>query len=336
MPCRVISNEPVSPTAFVLTIVTPITSLIETPNTTTTRDVLERAWAHGLWSLEFKQPQLQIARNYTPLPPLPDEEDAMTEEEKRMLKVGFCRLRFYMRRYDGGEVSTYLSRLQEGDEVEIRGPHLGFDIDARLGGDAGGKLVFLAGGTGIAPALQAATTVLQRRGDVDVDILWANRSSADCAGPIMRQLQALQAAYAQKGRTLRVQCVVDEEGSKVRPQDITRAISVGGRRATAAAAATSSTCSLHSQQQLEHSTEADDANRGPERRRCNCPSEEGGRGGAGKNLFMISGPDGFVGAYVGPKVWAEGAERQGRVGGVVANLMRKDPKTWEKWLVLKQ
>lgn len=367
MPCPVLSSEPVSPTAFILTIQTPLTALVQTQGTVTNHAVVERARRHGLWSVEVKQPQLQIARSYTPLPPAPgDDPELLSEQERRRLRSGLVPLRFYVRRYDGGEVSTYLAGLKRGDLVEIRGPHLGFDLGARLGG-AGREVVFLAGGTGIAPAMQAAA-YLKDQGDVDVKILWANRSTADCAGcprladasrsffswirpkagdahleetpsTITRQLEDLQIAYAVRGHKLDVQCVVDEEGSKFGARDIASAVSASER--TKLATDASSTCYLHSQQRLEYSTEAGDAagkagveeiSRGLERRRCNCAGE----GGIGKNLFMISGLDGFVSAYVGPKVWADGAERQGRVGGVVAELTRKDPETWKNWLVLKQ
>lgn len=319
-------------TAFLLTLNTPKTAL------------LADAWRHGLWSVEFKQPQLQIARNYTPLPPTSDEQG----------------LQFFIRQYDGGEVSTYLSRLQPGDKVELRGPHLGFDLGSRLG-SKGGKVVFLAGGTGIAPALQAARWLLvERSGEEAVEILWANRNAADCSGcprvtggssgrwwwsstskseghdteaeepsVVVKQIQALQSAYERKGRKLEVKCAVDGEGGKITAQHI-RAAVAGSSSGTSPSLASSSTCYFHTQKLLEHTTEeADVASR--QERPCNCSP-----GGSGKNLFLISGPEGFVSAFVGPKVWAEGAERQGPLGGVVAELIKKEPGLWKDWLVLKQ
>ncbi len=79
--------------------------------------------------------------------------------EERDLDQGL--LRFLIRTVDGGEVSHYLARLGLGDTVELRGPHLGFDVPLRMGN--AGQLVFLAGGTGIAPALQAIRAVLDRQ-----------------------------------------------------------------------------------------------------------------------------------------------------------------------------
>ncbi|KUI71808.1 Cytochrome c mitochondrial import factor CYC2 [Cytospora mali] len=367
----VVSNEQISPTSFILT-VKPFLSSDEKENA----EVIRKAWEHGLWSVEIKQPQLQIARHYTPLPsvvPL-QEGDGAT-------------LRFLIRRYEGGEVSKYLSRLQgqgqeqgssgAGDVVELRGPHLGFDVAARLA-DAGRNVVFLAGGTGIAPALQLARRMLSVPGSegLSVRIFWANRSASDCVGcprldgqkgrswriwstgdsnsdeyathgapgPIVQQLRDLEAAYRQKGSsTLDFKCIVDEEGSRINAGDIMTAVRIPPSQSTqtlSPPAATpdkpsSSSCYLHSQRLLHNSTEDADAQEEKNAqdsgtRICNCTVP------TGKNLFMISGPDGFVGAYVGPKVWAAGAERQGPVGGVVGELRKRDHKPWRDWLVLKQ
>ncbi|CAN8095463.1 unnamed protein product [Discula destructiva] len=386
-PCTVLANEALSPSAFLLT--------IQLPTTKRNDAILAAAWHHGLWSVEVKQPQLQIARNYTPLPPpVPasggDRQGAAALAADGREEKGPQQLQFYVRRYDGGEVSTYLSRLGAGDEIEIRGPHLGFDLGERLGARGKRKLVFLAGGTGVAPALQAASFLLRRAGAaIDVDVLWANRGAADCAGcprfsgatttaeqqwrwlwpfshnnssgseknpataepageapsAVTKQLRALQDAYAAQGRTLAVRCAVDAEGSFLRARDIADAVGAhgsSGQQSLAQASSSSSpACHFHSQRQLEYSTEESDAagrdQAGNKQvasvgRPCICD----GVGERGKNLFIISGPDGFVSAFAGPKIWADGGERQGPVGGVVAELMRQHPATWKDWLVLKQ
>ncbi|KAI0433018.1 hypothetical protein F5Y09DRAFT_108226 [Xylaria sp. FL1042] len=163
---------------------------------------IQEAWRHGLWAVEIKQPQLQIARHYTPLPPLsPSTIDKGTLENGDQNKVQ-ADLRILIRRMDGGEMSNYLSRQRVGDTVWLRGPHLGFDVSRRLGGDSshesgteiddvGGQkgVVFLAGGTGIAPALQIARKLLDGNGYSErresrphISILWANRWGADALG----------------------------------------------------------------------------------------------------------------------------------------------------------
>ena len=63
----------------------------------------------AIQSVLFKQPQLQIARAYTLLP----AEPGQPSDE----------LRFLIKREKGGEVSSYLHRLEAGAEVEVRGPN---------------------------------------------------------------------------------------------------------------------------------------------------------------------------------------------------------------------
>ncbi|KAI1736687.1 Sucrase/ferredoxin-like-domain-containing protein [Xylaria scruposa] len=182
---------------------------------------IQEAWRHGLWSVEIKQPQLQIARHYTPLPPFPtptgspsrnSPADGDTDGLQAIRKAGMrlvheeqdeqADLRILIRRMDGGEMSNYLSRQRVGDTVWLRGPHMGFDIPRRLG-DSGNHdssteaidaesqrgIVFLAGGTGIAPALQIAHKLLDSHSSNDstesrphVSILWANRWGIDALG----------------------------------------------------------------------------------------------------------------------------------------------------------
>ncbi|KAG6356683.1 hypothetical protein INS49_014557 [Diaporthe citri] len=375
VPFKVISTERTSPTTFILTVSAPA------PHQADNAALIRDAWAHGLWSVEIKQPQLQIARNYTPLPPAV----AAAGGDNGDGTSATAQLRFLVRRYDGGEMSTYLSRLGPGDDVWLRGPHLGFDVAARLGA-AGERVVFLAGGTGVAPALQVARHLLSLRqgggedGKLSMDIIWASRSRADCAGcprpllqgaeasrgfwgrlasvaggsgpagnqdvegiqhPVVRELRELQAAYRSRGHELEFRCVADDEAGAISGADVTRAIerSRTPSPSTAVSVPTErASCYYHSQRLLQQSTQESDAGSKGQggldtaASECTC----GANGASGKNLLMISGPDGFVSAYVGPKVWAEGAERQGPVGGLVRKLMQKSPDAWRDWLVLKQ
>ncbi len=50
---------------------------------------------------------------------------------------------------------------------------------------------------------------------------------------------------------------------------------------------------------------------------------------------MVSGPDGFISTFAGPKRWADGKELQGSVGGVLGHLIAGNPGFWRDWLVLK-
>ncbi|KAI1345889.1 Sucrase/ferredoxin-like-domain-containing protein [Xylaria sp. FL0043] len=208
----IIGREQVSPTAFIITIrpsawVDPegtefgrVEEDEELARFVSSR--IQEAWRHGLWSVEIKQPQLQIARRYTPLPPLSRSADNKSTLEDGHPDEVQADLRILIRRMDGGEMSNYLSRQRVGDTVWLRGPHLGFDIPRRLGShsdyesgsemsNAGGQkgVVFLAGGTGIAPALQIAHKLLdgEKHSDTSgsaprISILWANRWGADAIG----------------------------------------------------------------------------------------------------------------------------------------------------------
>ncbi|KAI1322515.1 hypothetical protein F5Y16DRAFT_38498 [Xylariaceae sp. FL0255] len=196
----IVEREQVSPTAFIIT----LQPGAENAGSGFHSERIGNAWDHGLWSVEIKQPQLQIARNYTPLPP------SLSEVQGDGIEGRQPSLRFLIRKMNGGEMSSYLSRQQVGDTIWLRGPHLGFDVERRLGishdvradaADGGAaspenvvgarNVVFIAGGTGIAPALQIAHKLLDDPMSNDNDnlidnprisILWANRQAADALG----------------------------------------------------------------------------------------------------------------------------------------------------------
>lgn len=67
-----------------------------------------------LQAVYIRQPELQIQRAYTPLS-LDCFEDPQQTEGKRLI-------RFLVKRYHDGEVSSYLHRLRVGDDVFVRGP----------------------------------------------------------------------------------------------------------------------------------------------------------------------------------------------------------------------
>jgi hypothetical protein len=346
VPFTITSKEQITPTAFILTVqpsaivspsllssLLPVTSHASEP-------VISAAWESGrTWSVEVKQPQLQVAREYTPLPPLAGE--------------GKGELRFLIRRLEKGEVSTYLSNLGPGDEISLRGPHMGFDVAHRLGEKD--HVVFLAGGTGIAPALQVvnALEIEERRGKgmPRVDIVWANRSRKDCVGcqglmsegvlggevegPILHQLAELQRRYP--GR-ITVRCAVDEERSFIDIHVISRAAGLPAPTSTSSTSIfgwktkappptedekpKTTKCWIHGQDRvmLRPATETENDH-------CECAD--------GRNLLFVSGPDGFIEAYAGAKRWAGGMELQGTLAGLVGELRKNYPAFGRDWLVLK-
>jgi ferredoxin-NADP reductase len=337
-PFSIISREQLSSTAFILE--------IRCPEDVQARNAakIQAAWNHGLWSVEMKQPQLQIARNYTPLPPLDGGE------------VSDGRLRFLVRKMDGGEMSNYLSRLQVGDQVWLRGPRYGFDVATRMR-DAT-NVVFLAGGTGIAPALQITHKLLPDSSTVgeaqrSVRILWANRNDEDSVArdelgnrkartwtgqatprntsSFSRQLVELKRRH---GDSFHVDYFVDKERF-ITSKDINTAM--GKPTKSPVFAVADKSCCWHSAERLAGVSEEEDALNAPEgagKSSCTCRSHKMPPEPVGRNLMCVSGPDGFIDAYAGSKRWFGGREIQGPVLGLLGALKRMDPRM-DDWLVLK-
>ncbi|QKX60093.1 uncharacterized protein TRUGW13939_07235 [Talaromyces rugulosus] len=299
---RLVSRDPVSSTNSIFT--------LEPSSPANNQETYELAWQTGIWSVMFKQPQLQIGRDYTPLPPL----DEGVEEGGHEIPDS---LRFLIRRDPHGEVSRYLHSLQVGANIEIRGPQVECEISPEVN-----NVLFIAGGTGIAPALQAIHVLLRKPAGEEkpkIHILWANRKREDClggksdtladksakstwwpfgnrdkAGPatapeptssssteqgaIVRELQKLKAQYPGQ---ITVDYFVDEESSFISPKEIT----------TFTESAQPST--------------------------------------AEKRMIIVSGPEGFINYMAGNKVWAHGYQLQGTVGGVIQQLGLKDWTIWK-------
>ncbi|KAK8030738.1 cytochrome c mitochondrial import factor [Apiospora arundinis] len=325
----IVSNEPVSPTAFVLTIRSRDSELAKNSAK------LKAAWEHGQWSVEFKQPQLQIARHYTPLPPLEGEDGADGQ------------LRFLVRKMQGGEMSNYLSRMNVGDQVWLRGPHHGFDIPKRLG-DAR-EVVFLAGGTGIAPALQMVHKLLDTSSvsvpgsaKPSIRILWANRRSVDCVAREEFQGQRkadheIQSVFLHQilemkhkhGDHFNIDYFVDDEKKFIGVKEVDAALrSAGTKKVTPTRQLAEKNCRWHSAKLLAISTDEDDGQTTDAA--CTCPQER-----AGRKIVCVSGPDGFIEAFAGPKRWTGGRELQGPVSGVLGTLKQQGKWTMDDWLVLK-
>ncbi|KAI4175499.1 MAG: hypothetical protein LQ343_001699 [Gyalolechia ehrenbergii] len=279
----------------------------------------------GVWSVQIKHPLLTIARLYTPLPPfLSDSPQPTAKEEFGVLSMHpeENQLRFLIRNNPEGELSKYLSRMQAGGRLELRGPYQEFVIPEEVE-----NIVFLAGGTGISPAIQVAHSLLEsppNRPKPSINILWANRRAEDCSGgsiaphlppeniflrawsniagtgttrsrmgvnsnqpesPIVSELSTLKARYTGH---LDINYFADDQQRFITQQDI--------------------------QRRLQNSVRGNS-------------DRESGRN-SGSNLILISGPDGFVEYFAGPKVWKDGKELQGNLGGLLKNM---DIHGWAVW-----
>lgn len=296
---RLVSREPVSSTNSIFT--------LEPARPGHNQETYESAWQTGVWSVMFKQPQLQIGRDYTPLPPVGEDSRSAGDES----------LRFLIRRDPHGEVSRYLHGLDIGADIEIRGPQTECPIPSDVQ-----DILFIAGGTGIAPALQAAYTLLRRTADARkprIHILWASRKREDCLGgvsdtrtdapkksswwkfgrstkpsspssstttspapatmgAVVRELQTLKSQYPGQ---LTVDYFVDEENSFISKKDIRDFV------------------------------ESVSSSSSPQKR-----------------MILVSGPEGFLSYMAGPKIWAEGRQLQGPVQGIIREL---DLQGWTVW-----
>jgi ferredoxin-NADP reductase len=298
-----VSREPVSATSSLFT-------LRPRKPSDSNYDVYEEAWQTGVWSVMFKQPQLQIGRDYTPLPTTAATSLSVDDENEGCL-------RFFIRKDPFGEVSRYLHNIDVGADIELRGPKIECAIPKETE-----EILFIAGGTGIAPALQAGYSLLNRTNAERrprIHILWANRLKDDCAGGysdslkpqprqgwlsgwfgspkshettrgnavdvrtedtslIVRELEALKSQYPGQ---VTVDYYLDEENTFIKKEDIRSAIAPASTR---------------------------DSRK--------------------SKLILVSGPEGFISYMAGPKLWAQGQELQGPLKGVIKEL---DLKEWGVW-----
>ena len=309
---KLVAKEPVSSTASIFQLEPQVSS--------SDFNIYKEAWRKGIWSVDFKQPQIQIIRPYTPLPPV---EGASKKESKN--------LRFLIRRDPHGEVSSYLHNLPVGAQIELRGPNLDYSLSPNIR-----QVVFFAGGTGIAPALQIAHTMFDVESPEEKDlkrmrklhILWASRKREDCMGGIsdvpvadllppkrtmaglftkatpkpvvallsqdkgviVRELEDLKMKYP--GR-ITVEYFVNEEDHCINEGAVFRALSRFDDKDFSAGTTT--------------------------------PQEQ--------RQVLISGPAGFVTYLAGPKEWKNGREEQGGIGKILAHVLSTNPHNVKVWKI---
>ncbi len=276
------------------------------------------AWRKGVWSLQVKQPQLQIARAYTPLPPTDTDES-----------VPSSALRFLIRREPRGEVSGYLHKLPLGATVDLRGPHREYELPENVE-----EVLFIAGGTGIAPALQVAHILLNCRDyawrNPKMHILWANRRREDSLGGVSDCPEASK-EVSRSGERRAIDIVMGAKSPSMKyaaPSASPPAAMV--KHLDTMKAKSPSNISVEYFVDEENSFITDrllkahlknprieDEKRQPKDRHP-----------PGIKIVLVSGPDGFVKHYAGPKAWRSGQEVQGSLGGVLKNII---PDGWVVW-----
>ena len=303
------SREKVSSTSAIL-------NLLSLPKGQNTVSVNE-AWQTGIWSVQVMQPELQIARSYTPLPPI---EGADPEY-----------VRLFVRQEPQGEVSTFLHKISRGTIVHLRGPRIEYEIP-----DGVDEILFLAGGTGIAPALQVAHTLFRHRikstdQGPELRILWANRRRED-------SIDGLDPSSSQRARNVlipEVQKLADNWQEESPNKDKVTTEEVGAP-------------SHPSQTRLVEEVESLKARYGGKVIVDYFIDEEGSfisenllrtylsgidqtsnqDGTPRRKVVLVSGPEGFVNIFAGPKTWQGGREIQGPLGGLLKKI---NPQGWEIW-----
>jgi homoaconitate hydratase len=303
---KLAAKEPVSSTASIFT--------LEPEEKSQDFQTYKDAWRKGIWNVQFKQPQIQIVRPYTPLPP--EANGAQNEEEY---------LRFLIRRDPHGEVSSYLHSLPIGSKIELRGPNLEYELPSDVK-----QVVFFAGGTGIAPALQVAHAMFEvdgNKGGRKLHILWANRKREDCVGGlndtpaservlpkpswpgfftprepkaeipatlvrgvIVRELEELKEKYPGQ---VTVEYYVNEEDTWIDKDAVFLALNRFDDKDFSLGSAT--------------------------------PQEQ--------RQILISGPSGFISYLAGPKEWRGGREEQGGVSKIIAHAISMNPHNVKVWKI---
>lgn len=275
------------------------------PSSLPSSDQFFDAWRKGILSVQVKQPQLQIGRSYSPLPPSPKAE--FTGE-----------LRFLIRQEPQGEVSTYLHKLPVGAVIELRGPRIEYEIPKDVG-----EIIFLAGGTGVAPALQTIYNLFECRKDTDfvpkLRILWANRRSEDSFGGTSDTPPPSSNRSSQWPSLFGFRDVSQPEKRQVSPE-----ISISPIVKELDSFKKRNGCHLT----IDYFVDEENSHITEETLRSYLSKSAAESSSARRRLILISGPEGFVTHHAGPKEWGGGKELQGPIGGTLGNI---SPDGWEIW-----
>jgi homoaconitate hydratase len=198
----------------------------------------------------------------------------------------------------------------------MRGPQIECEIPPEVN-----DILFIAGGTGIAPALQAAYIIFKRAVDgrrPKIHILWANRKREDCAGGISNTSNIIPPKPAwwwpfQKETASHTADVLTLSPAQVSQNAIVRELQELKTRYPG---------------QISVDFFVDEENTFISTKEIKAYIDSIQPSPDTKKMIIISGPEGFINYMAGPKVWAHGYELQGPVKGLVQQIGVKD---WEIW-----
>jgi len=301
-PYTLIAKHQISPSSSIF--------ILRPPTSSVAVDQLKDVWTSGssLWSVQAKQPQLQIGREYTPIPPTSVLGDSQLTKDGETENAD---IHLLIRREKNGEMTTYLDALPLESRIHLRGPFQDVQIPKEVD-----EVLFLAGGTGISPALQVAH-ILAKRPGAKVHILWANRRRDECVGaPIEvipsspKGLTGYLSSTLGFSKASTIQPSSQEKGLVVQVIEEMKSRSVPGNF------------------EVQYFVDEDDSFiRSREVKRI--LASKPGTSETGAKLIMVSGPEGFVDYWAGRKRLEEGKEAQGPLGGRLAQLELNGWKVWK-------
>ena len=116
-------------------------------------------------------------------------------------------LSLLVKQYSDGEVSRYLHSRSLGADIELCGPKI--ESSAAEAVKDNGHWVFLAGGTGITPAIQFA----QAKSTASIDIFYSSRDPSE---------SSYLAGLVKTHKSIRIHNFHDSEGEMITERDIPR------------------------------------------------------------------------------------------------------------------
>ncbi|KIJ19971.1 cytochrome-b5 reductase [Paxillus involutus ATCC 200175] len=242
-----------------------------------------------IWSIFVKDDDIQVERPYTPLEGV-DENGCM---------------KFWIKKYDHGEVGRWLHSKRVGDAIEIRGPVKTW-LSSWQHGDWD-ELVLISGGTGITPFYQLLHSIF-RTHDTPfhgrLTLLHGSRSLADL--PPSNMLDFLTTLSQQSPDKFELRLFVDSTGDS----SVTQSLSIESGRIGKSA--------IQDALRLTHST--------PWWRRIFQPSTATSVAPKRKVLVMICGPEPMVNTIAGP--YGRNYS-QGEVGGILRELGLQSQQVWK-------
>ncbi|KAI9893623.1 MAG: mitochondrial peripheral inner membrane protein [Vezdaea aestivalis] len=305
----------------------------------------------ALRSVQVKSPSLQIARFYTPLPAPPSQSPRHSDQDYT--------IRLLVRREPDGEVSSYLHRLEAGDEVQLRGyfEEYPFEAPSSSRNDKDfDEVIIIAGGTGVATALQSIGELLKNPKEEEdpqansespgeseskkgptINIFWAVRKTSDwdaAAKPVFFQTHKpveyeLQQSRIKWRNLAYTPLPIPSSGkydwfkhSKHKKPYDQRFAALGPAEELEVWRA-----EYPNNINLKYFADEKGPSMAPEIL-SEALDRADSKGRHPRKLIIVSGPEGFVTYFAGPKSWQKGKLTQGKVAGVLGGLNVK-ARGWE-------